>query len=333
MAGYDQNIRVKVKFVEQAKAFLLFLQNIGKKYSRPTKINYKYLGRGRFYITVDGRPGGIDSMFQELILNRGLYYYSCTLKNKKTVISNVILPVYRQLIDERFENSQSRFLRKHILGKYSQNDFVPTDVKNKYGYNYEILFRKWDLQMLTNKDFIISLDALLTQFLLEKLNYKKGQKSPKFHLLVDQASKVFLMNEDVSEAFKKNHNKRTFALHRLESPETTNELEEYTITLYNYFHYLDEYIESQKLKTIVIKGKRYKRVKYGSEIILDENGKPFCDQKGIPYDWAKMTEEKSCDDCGVLKGQYHVEGCDIEICPKCGGQYLSCGCRHTLRYI
>jgi len=47
MAGNDQNIRVKVKFVEEAKSFLLFLQNIGRKYSRPTKINYRYLGRGR----------------------------------------------------------------------------------------------------------------------------------------------------------------------------------------------------------------------------------------------------------------------------------------------
>jgi len=47
MAGNDQNIRVKVKFVEEAKSFLLFLQNIGRKYSIPTKINYRYLGRGR----------------------------------------------------------------------------------------------------------------------------------------------------------------------------------------------------------------------------------------------------------------------------------------------
>jgi len=326
MAGYDQNIKVKANFTEEAKIFLNFLRNIGRKYPRPTKINYRYLGRGRFYIVVDGGPGGIDAMFQELILNRGLYYYSCTLKNKKAIISNVILPIYKQLVDRRFENPQSRFLRKHILGKYSQNDFVPTDAKNIHGYNFEIMYRKWDLRMLTNRDYIISLDALITQFLLEKLNHKTGQRSPKFYIVVDQVSKIFLMDKDVSKTFKKIHEKRTSALHRLENPKTTAELEEYNGILYNYFHYLDEYIESQKLKTIIIRGKRYKRIKYGDEKILDKNGKPYCDENGIPYDWSKITEEKPCHDCSVLKGEYHVGGCDVEICPKCGGQYISFSC-------
>lgn len=327
MSGYDQNIKVKTSFVEETKNFLNFLQNIGRKYSRPTKVNYKYLKRGRFYIAIDGGPGGIDAMFQELILNRGLYYYSCTLKNKDIIISNVILPVYKQLVDKRFENPHSRFLRKHILGKYSQNDFVPTDAKNISGYNFEILYRKWDLHIITNKDYIINLDALITQFLLEKLNHKEGLKSPNFYLLVDKVSKIFLMGKDVSKTFKKIHEKRTGALHRLESPKTTSELEEYNGILYNYFHYLDEYIESQKLKTIVIRGKRYKRIKYGDESdLLDEDGKPYCDENGVPYDWSRITEENPCHDCFVLKGEYHVEGCDVERCPKCGGQYISFDC-------
>ncbi|MCJ7448387.1 MAG: hypothetical protein MUO72_11915 [Bacteroidales bacterium] len=322
MAGYDQNIRVKAKYVQDAKLFLLFLQNIGKKYARPTKINYWYLGRGRFYVIIDGRTGGIDALFQELILNKGLYYYSCTLKNKNIIISNVILPIFRQLIDERFENSQSRFLRKNILGKYSQNDFVPSDIINKNGYNYSILFRKWDLEMISNEDYVISLDALLTQFLLEKINHKKGQRSPNFNILLDRVSKTFIMGEDVYEAFKKIHDKRTSTLHRLDSLKTTDELDLQSITLYNYFHYLDEYHISQKQKTILIRGRRYRRIKYGDEKFLDENGKPYCDSNGVPHNWAEMAQEKPCDDCGVIKGEYHVDGCDIEICPKCGGQLI-----------
>ena len=33
-----------------------------------------------------------------------------------------------------------------------------------------------------------------------------------------------------------------------------------------------------------------------------------------------------CMDCGVLPGKYHHWGCNMEICPNCGTQLLSCAC-------
>jgi len=33
-----------------------------------------------------------------------------------------------------------------------------------------------------------------------------------------------------------------------------------------------------------------------------------------------------CSDCYVIQGQYHVPGCDVEECPNCHTQLLSCEC-------
>ncbi len=43
----------------------------------------------------------------------------------------------------------------------------------------------------------------------------------------------------------------------------------------------------------------------------------------IPY---PKDETTHCHDCGVAPGKHHHPGCDMEQCPKCGGQLISCGC-------
>ena len=36
-----------------------------------------------------------------------------------------------------------------------------------------------------------------------------------------------------------------------------------------------------------------------------------------------------CGDCGVKQGQIHDYGCDLEECPQCGEQLISCRCRKS----
>jgi hypothetical protein len=39
-----------------------------------------------------------------------------------------------------------------------------------------------------------------------------------------------------------------------------------------------------------------------------------------------------CHDCNCLEGEFHQPGCDMERCPFCGGQLISCDCSYKFLY-
>lgn len=48
---------------------------------------------------------------------------------------------------------------------------------------------------------------------------------------------------------------------------------------------------------------------------------------GSPEDlWPDMPDNRRCRDCGAKKGFPHHPNCDVERCPICKGQAISCDC-------
>ncbi len=39
-----------------------------------------------------------------------------------------------------------------------------------------------------------------------------------------------------------------------------------------------------------------------------------------------VPQPTTCHDCGAKEGELHDFGCDMERCPFCGGQLITCGC-------
>ena len=56
-----------------------------------------------------------------------------------------------------------------------------------------------------------------------------------------------------------------------------------------------------------------RKVKYADGTTLD----------AMPY---KPDDNYRCGDCNIEPGNYHHIGCDMERCPRCKGQMLSCSC-------
>lgn len=65
---------------------------------------------------------------------------------------------------------------------------------------------------------------------------------------------------------------------------------------------------AQFMKIVYLHTKCYRRIRHGYEL----------DTWPIPG--------RPCYDCGAIKGELHVSGCDVETCPRCLGQFCGCPC-------
>jgi hypothetical protein len=70
----------------------------------------------------------------------------------------------------------------------------------------------------------------------------------------------------------------------------------------------EKIVEAQQIPSLSLNGRPVPRTPFGAE----------------QSDW--RAERMPCGDCGVLKGEFHVPSCDVEECPACHGQLITCDC-------
>lgn len=78
-----------------------------------------------------------------------------------------------------------------------------------------------------------------------------------------------------------------------------------------YREFPKDFVESRYIEEYLIKGVAYPRIRYVRETYEDE----ICHTR------------ETCTECMVKLGEFHVPGCDWEVCPKCFEQAIGCECR------
>jgi hypothetical protein len=269
----------------------------------------------------------LDLFLQELILSRGLYYYLCSIPNRRLAAKSVVKPIIERLLVSRFSVVYPVLLHKHLLN--GSPDWTAGEFREEFSQDYERLFQRFQLNMVSGYEFIRDLDDLLTEFMLTALDHKKGDQSPKFNVLVDRCGKQdVLRNKQVRKLFNRVHTLRTNGLHRLEREIPDTELSEIAQSAYYVFEWLEGYWRAQDEKTVMLSGQRYRRVRYGQEMrhwLRSPQRKREISHE-FQITWAEIIKQP-CHDCDVVFGEVHLDSCDLEVCPRCAGQYYCCDCR------
>jgi hypothetical protein len=313
-AGIKVSIKLDEGAHQQAKDFVRFLQRVARKHSAAISISAGTIGHIECSVPLkEGEKFGL--FLQELMLNQGVYYYLCSVPNRRKIANSVVRPIFQELLEAYFQVTYPSLLRRHLEGRLSGS--FAGDFTDETGQQYDVLVHRLKLKVISGYEFVRDLDDLLTEFMLFQLEYSPGDKSPKFNLLVDQCGKNdILRDKEIRKRFNRVHFLRTRGLHRLEKEIPDSEISQIALQFYIFFEYLKDYWEAQEEKTVVLQGKRYRRIRYGKEPV----------QKEFELTWSEMIT-RPCGDCEVIQGELHLDGCDIEMCPRCFGQFLGCECK------
>jgi len=87
---------------QYGEAFFAFLKRAARKHS--LKLFVSSSGPGRFICSIIRKESEkFDLFLQELMFNRGPYYYLCTLPNRAAVAKLAVRPIFQKLLEFGYE--------------------------------------------------------------------------------------------------------------------------------------------------------------------------------------------------------------------------------------
>jgi hypothetical protein len=156
-------------FYSQARAFVDFLRRAARKHSVEVSTSTKGIGEFEFWVP-ERDLEKFDLILQELIFNNGLYYYLLGASNRRAVAKSVVGPTFQTILDSRFRVTYPSLLRRHIL--YGPPGWILAgEFAELVSQRFEILFRRFKVKLISGYEFIRDLDDLLTEFMLQQLDY------------------------------------------------------------------------------------------------------------------------------------------------------------------
>ena len=74
-------------------------------------------------------------------------------------------------------------------------------------------------------------------------------------------------------------------------------------------------------------GTKMRPIPYGEEVrFADVDHAPPTPTEAQRQEWREDCQQRRCSDCNIAGGSFHHPGCDMEECPRCHFQLISCGC-------
>jgi hypothetical protein len=170
--------------------------------------------------------------------------------------------------------------------------------------------------------FLINCSKLRNEFIHYKVNIESEKIKYKYCKLYSIYKELYnkLLGEDVKYNNKKYNLTERDILYFDNTMTVFRGREVHKNDLVEFKNYISD---NSKYKYYVSKnGHIVERIEFGGE----NNRASDEFKKKNNYDFSFYNKYEICDDCYAKQGEFHLDNCDLEICPICFEQIILCGC-------